>query len=306
MQNPDQRENIDQYMNPANDNADVVLHNLDKEHYISAEKTFSDNQDDYTIPQLETFNKSAEAQIIGKSQQKFPDKDLSEEEAEYGMKTAENAAFINYGSKTKPGLAEVERKIDIIKENENILNDLDELIDEASKEGKKGKIGKVIAFPLPGIGAIYSILKGRKMKKKLERLQGNLSLLKDIDGKLKQIGNESTLKPDKISPDEGHIENISGSIAATVGYSVIGATSPIGLGLTIGGSAVGIYGLYKLIKSWQNVSDTQESLEEFKKAVNNAREKSSAQKENLQEYEAAYIQGARENIQTNFPGTLAD
>lgn len=304
MQNPDQRENIDQYMNPANDNADVVLHNLDKEHYISAEKTFSDNQDDYTVPQLEAFYKSADTQIINKSQQKFSDKDLSEEEAEFGMKAAENAAIINYERKAKPGLAEVERKIDIIKENENILNDLDRLIDEASKEGTKGKIGKALAFPFPGIGAIYSILKGRKMKKKLERLQANLSTLKDIDGKLKQIGNESTLKPDKISPDEGHIANISGGVISTVGYGLAGAT-PLGIGLAVGGSAVGIYGLYKLIKSWQNVSETQESLVEFRKAVNNAREKSSAQKENLQEYETACIQGARENIQTNFPGTLA-
>lgn len=302
--NPDRFDDLDQFTIPANDNADGVNRDLENGHYISAESSFLNNQGGYTDAELEELNRSSEIQIRNNSPEILPEGDLSENQTESAMKAAGDEEIVKFEKNYNPGIQEIDDGAAICAENEIILKELDEIITEASKEGTKGKVGKILAFPFPAIGAIYSLLKGSKMKKKLKKLNRNFLKLKNIDERLKAIGSETTLDPDKISPDKGHVENIAGSVVSTVGYGIAGS-SPIGIGLVVGGTALGIYGLYKVIKSYQNVTATQESLEEFKRSIADARVENGAQSQNLQNYANANTQGCRENIQENFPGILA-
>lgn len=306
MQNPDQRENIDQYMNPANDNADVVLHNLDKEKYISAENTFSDNQDDYTVPQLEALNKSADTQIISKSQQKFPDKDLSEEEAEFGIKAAEDVEINKLGGEYFVGHKQITRADELIIKNDKILNKMDKIMIKLEHDVSVSKWSKPVSLViLPLLTSVIGISSGLELKKLLKELNQNASELEVIGTKIKTMSIGKRLDPDKISPNMGHYLQIGGYTSILGGGLVFAANPGIGAGIVAGGALTALAGKLKTAYDFFGVRATQKSLEKLKLAVSEARKENHNQNGIFDQHQSAYVKGARENIETNFPGTLA-
>jgi hypothetical protein len=321
MQNADQRnESAEQFNAPTPASADLVRQDLDKGNLTAAERAYLDNQGIYTDAELQEIDKSADNQLRENSPEDLPEGPLNEEQAESAMKAADDDAITKYGAENKPGMAEIMEGQEVLERNEQILKELEQLIAEASKEGTKGKVGKLATIPFsPLIGGVYAILKGRKMKKKLAELQGNIDKLQNVDSKLKELASDKTLDPDKISPNGGHLTQIAGYSSAFVGGKILtaagvtakttlsgmAAASPVGLGLLVGGAAVGLAGFIKVIMSYKNITKSQESLDKFRDAVSDAHVQNKIQQSHLQTYSQSYAQGARENIQQNFPGTLA-
>ena len=324
MQNADQRnESAEQFNAPTPASADLVRQDLDKGNLTAAERAYLDNQGIYTDAELQEIDKSADNQLRNNSPEDLPEGPLNEEQAESAMKAADDNALNNYQAEHKPGAAEILRSQEIFNKNNEILSELEASIGKIESQGTQGKVGKLVSFipylPAQIVGDIFALMKSRKMKKKLAELQDNLGELQQIDGRLKLIAQDKPLDPDKISPGGGHIMGLVGTGSGITGVHMMlgagafakatlastAAASPVGLGLVAAGGVLGLVSFVKKIMSWRNISKTKESLQEFKKAISDARTQNGVQKGNIDTYIEASQEGARENIQQNFPGTLA-
>ncbi|MBA4337179.1 hypothetical protein C0416_05430 [bacterium] len=226
--------------------------------------------------------------------------DISFEQAESATRSAEDREYEGYLRKHRPGMEELAEMNGIVVENEEILDELSRTINEARKEASANMWAKPVGFvALPVIADIYAILKGKRLKKTLNRLE-------KLNAKLKNPKLlDDSLNADKISPSKGHLATIIGMPTFAVGYGVGAAgaiaaapvTAGIGFGVAIAGGVTALIGYVKQVISWGNIDATKDSLKELEDKINRARANNDASKMQIAMYQNAAVQGARENTE---------
>lgn len=298
MQNADKIDNLEQFTNPANDNADVINRDLNKGKYISAERAYLDNQEAFNDAELKEFDRLSDNQTRRISHKELPEGPLDDEQVESAMKVAGNEEINEVGGKYFTGHKEITRADELIIENNKLLDKMDNIMKNLKDEVWVSKWSKPISiFTLPLLTSIIGASSGLKLKKLLRKLNQNASELGVIGEKIKTMSLGKRLDPDKISPNMGHYLQIGG-YTSLLGGGVVFAVNPgIGAGIVAGGALVTLAGKVKTAYDFFGARATQKSLKELKLAVSEAREENNKQNGIFEQHQSAYVKGARENIE---------
>ncbi|MCD6109647.1 hypothetical protein J7J83_02725 [bacterium] len=244
----------------------------------------------------EQISTQADSSIRKLSKEPLPKGHIPTEQAQDVITGAENEAILDYGAKNDPETQNIGAMEGIILENETILQQLEDTIAEAKSQVAGNRWAKPVGFlALPMISDIYAIIKGKKLRKSLKRLEKlNLQLQNP------QVLN-SKVNADKITPSKGHMATIIGHTTSVAGSVAVLASNPvtagIGAGAMVAGGITSLVGYIKQIISFSDMGKTKQTLEKLEKKIDQARDTNNMAKMQVSMYQSAYTQGARENLQ---------
>ena len=242
----------------------------------------------------------ADNSIRNLSKEKLPKGPIPVEQARKIVTDAEDKKILDYGEENDPETQDIQALNGVIIENEDILQQLEDTIAEAKGQIAGNRWAKPVGFfAFPFISDIYAIIKGRKLRKSLRKLEKLNSRLQNP-----QVLS-SKIDADKITPSKGHLATIIGNTTSMVGYgALLGGTvasAPVAAGISAGaivaGGVTSLIGYIRQIISFSDMGKTKQTLESMEKRVDQARNTNNMVKAQINIYNKAYIQGARENIQ---------
>lgn len=276
--------------------AEEVKKLLDQGKYTQAESLAKEAN--LTPEDWAKVSNNADNSIREISPEKLPEGPLSADQAQKVVTGAEDQKILEYGQKNMPGMDDLKDLKGTVQESNQIIDELLELVHQAKSNTKKNMWAKPVGIlALPVIADIYALIKGNKLRKQLKRLE-------KLNKKLENPNFlNSSLDADKISPNMGHKLTLAGAGTALAGVGVVAAasTNPVGMGVGLGmymvGGVTALAGTIKQIIDFANMHGTSQSLKALEEKLTTAREQNVNTSSQIKQYENAYVQGARENLQ---------
>jgi hypothetical protein len=276
------RESPEQIQSPFPASAEVIREQIKRGEYGSAYEY--SKKTDLSDKEWENLSKNIDTYALPENKaKKLP---LNPKEFEDAQKENLYKQIDEYGVEHNPTMRFVNRTENAVSESQQIINELLELIqkakDQAGNSRESHKWG-VTVFPV--IGSIYGLIKSKRFKtnlKKIENLYGKLN-----NG---QLYLPPTLKADSVSPALGQGKQLTGITGSIAGGILLG---PLG---ALPGAITALYGKFQSFNSFENTGKTYEDLERLENELIDLQNQTRNTENTCSDAHAEYCEGAAENL----------
>lgn len=277
-------ENPELIQSPAPASADVVRDQVQRGEFTNAYQYCQK----INLPETEWEDLSKNVDNAALPENNNPKQPLTPEEFEALEKEDLYKQIDEFGTEHNPEMRFVNRSEEAVSESQELIDELLELIQKAKNQigdSRGAHQWSVTAFPV--IGSIYGLIKSRRFKTNLQKIEKLHGLVNNG-----QLNLPPTLKADVISPAKGQGKQIGGTAAAIGGGLLLG---PLG---TLPGLITTLYGKFQSFESFEKSGKRYEDLVKLENELIDLKNQNSDAENICSEAQTEYREGAIENLKS--------